>query len=52
MVNHQQVVVLAKEIHGNPETIMMEGVSSAEVKLRIDVDHKGIGLGWKVSGSV
>ena len=46
MVNHQHVVVLAKEIHGNPETIMMEEVSSAEVKLRIDVDHKGIGLGW------
>ena len=52
MVDHQHVVVLAKEIHGNPETIMMEEVSSAEVKLRIDVDHKGIGLGWKVSGSV
>ena len=52
MVNRQQVIVLAKEIQGHPEAILIKEVASAEVKLRMEVNRHGVAALWQAPNAV
>ena len=47
MVNGKQVIVLAKEIQGNPEPVLITDFESSSVELQIDIKGSSLAIKWK-----
>ncbi|NKB68989.1 MAG: hypothetical protein GKR89_18125 [Candidatus Latescibacteria bacterium] len=47
MVQNKQVVVLAKEIQGNPEPVLITDFEPSSVELHIDIKQTSLAIKWK-----